>query len=82
MKELAKYNNILKDISLNFPEIMKVDIHKLPEELNKDIEFIVYVLEMPEKELISLWANIDYYIHKCYEDNDLNFNFIIILRKI
>ena len=37
---------------------------------------------MPEKELISLWADIDYYIHKCYEDNDLNFNFITILRKI
>lgn len=29
MKELSKYNNILKDISLNFPEIEKVDIHKL-----------------------------------------------------
>ncbi|MBQ6351107.1 MAG: hypothetical protein IJI42_09290 [Methanobrevibacter sp.] len=81
---MNNYNGILKyiqeEIVPKYPEIESCTMHVLPGSLDKNIEYIFKLnSSMSENEFWRLWADVDFEIHKFYDDLNLNFDFITIL---
>ena len=76
--EILKY--IQEEIIPKYDELELCSMHVLPKSLDKNIEYIFRLNSlMSDTEFWRLWADVDFEIHKFYDDLNLTFDFITIL---